>query len=1001
MLWQSTPSCEAIMKTAISKSAATILILVVSGVSSYGIAAAQCSLPQRPIAVDGNLDDWAGIEPIDVRGKEHLWFGQGMTPDKWSGNDDLSYQWRGAWFGERLSFAVEVTDDQVVEPSQAKSFLCDCVEIYLDPDHQGGKRVKVLDGREDWFAKCDPRELMGYELHFLPADPPRVYLDHTDKYELEKPHSDRYQREWTGNVAFRRTASGYVMEIGFRVPRVELRADKKLGIEIGVCDDDGQGRESIMMWPATKSDFWLSMDEYGTATLCGTAGPDDGTKKEQHAVGIKPAAACRFLSQRNPDGSWGIAVSDVGLASVEQARPLQVEILDEAEGKSRSHSAGYSTLKQTDRGWNGAGRLTLDNGAAFEFIDQWELQGNTLRLERSVRVHGNASGGFLTAAILPLKEPRAWTDVQWFAPGMIYGGFEHLPPAAIGGREQYRPGVFTVRIREDRLPAPLIAGLFADGTTLAVLNPAPVGDTTAADADSVQGGSMTDDRFQFGSIGAEANSRNLCVGYWFPGSEGEVTYAGNTYPGGQLHQWRWRFHPIRDGFEQRYSVAMRFGSAEGLPACCRGNWRWAWQTLKPRINAQDIPAARALIVDALAANVIEAGDRAGIPNAASALPGPEHRDGKTIMGFTGKALESAEFMLAEAQLDNTARGLELRRKAEKIIASFLRLKMAPPEGEGFFIATGQPATALGHVPGHPEVYLRSFGDDMKALLRAYRREAQAGRAHPEWLAWARQFGDWLLTQQQSSGGFPRAWVPPQGNVYSDSPNASFNAIPLLTQLHGLSDDRKYLDAAVRAAEFCWNNGQSRGRFVGGTIDNPDVLDKEAATLSLEAYLMLFEATGDRRWLDRARNSADIAETWIYLWNVPMPADADNNRLHWKRGVPTTGLQLIATGHSLVDAYMAFDVDEYAKLYRHTGDDHYLDVARILLHNTKAMIALPSHPHDLRGIGWQQEHYSLAPPRGQGLHRLWLPWVSTSQLNGIFGLVEFDRELFTNLSAARP
>lgn len=972
-----------------------MLVFIAVGCGVEVLAAPQCDLPQRAIAVDGDLDDWAGIEPIAVHGSEHLWFGQGMTPDKWKGDEDLSYQWRGAWSGERLYFAVEVTDDQLVEPSQAKSFLCDCVEIYLDHNHQGGRRVKVLDAREDWFAKCDPRELMGYELHFLAADPPRVYLDHADKYALEKPHTDRYHRDWSGIAALRRTARGYVLEIGFRVPGIELSAGKKLGIEIGVCDDDGQGRESIMMWTGTKSDFWLSMDDYGVATLRGATGVD-GTGKAD--AGPQPASAGHFRSQRNDDGSWGFAVTDAGAASVKQPQPMQIETWDETKGEVHTYGGGYATLTQAERGWNGAGRLTVDNGAAFEFDDRWEIQGDTIRLERTVRVQGNAAGGFLTAAIMPLKEPRAWPDVQWFAPGMIYGGFEFLSQAAIGGREYYRPGLYTVRIREDRLPAPLMAGLFADGTTIAVLNPAPTGDTTAADGDSVQGGAMTDERFRFGAIGAEENARGLCVGYWFPGSEGEVTYAGNTYPGGQLRQWRRRFHPIRDGLEQRYSVAFQFGRADGLAACCRNTWRWAWQTLKPQVNAHDIPTARARIVDALAANVVETGDRAGIPNAISAVPGSEHADSKTVMGFTGKALESAEFMLAEARLDDTARGAELRRKAEKIIASFLRLKMAPPEGEGFVIATGQPTTALSHVPGHPEVYLRSFGDDIKALLRAYRQEQQAGRSHPEWLAWATQFADWLLTQQQPTGGFPRAWVSPQGSIYSDSPNASFNAIPLLVQLHGLSADRKYLDAAVRAGDFCWNNGQSRGRFVGGTIDNPDVLDKEAATLSLEAYLMLFETTGDRRWLDRACIAADIAETWIYQWNVPMPPDADNSRLHWKRGVPTTGLQLIATGHSLVDAYMSFDADEFAKLYRHTGDNHYRDVARILLHNTKAMIALPAHPYDLRGPGWQQEHYSLAPPRGQGLHRLWLPWVATSQLNGIFGLMEFDRDLFADLAA---
>ena len=233
-------------------------------------AAPYCELPQRLIKVDGDLSDWNGIKPNIVQGEQHLWFGQGMTRANWSGDDDLSYQWRGAWYGDHLYFAIEVTDDHVVEPSQLYSYLCDSVEIYIDYNNQAGQRVKVLDGREDWVARCDPRELMGYEMHFLAIDPPCVYLDHADKYAVSKPQTDRFKREWAGNAAFRKTAKGYLLEVGFRVPGVSLNAGKTVGLEIGVNDDDGKGRKSIMIWTGTKSDFWITMDHYGKATLTGS-----------------------------------------------------------------------------------------------------------------------------------------------------------------------------------------------------------------------------------------------------------------------------------------------------------------------------------------------------------------------------------------------------------------------------------------------------------------------------------------------------------------------------------------------------------------------------------------------------------------------------------------------------------------------------------------------------------------------------------------------------------
>ena len=95
--------------------------------------------------------------------------------------------------------------------------------------------------------------------------------------------------------------------------------------------------------------------------------------------------------------------------------------------------------------------------------------------------------------------------------------------------------------------------------------------------------------------------------------------------------------------------------------------------------------------------------------------------------------------------------------------------------------------------------------------------------------------------------------------------------------------------------------------------------------------------------------------------------------------------------------MSFDVDEFAKLYRYTGDTHYRDVSRLLLHDTLAMTARDGRIFDLNGPGWQQEHWSLAPWRGHGLHRGWLPWVTTSHLNGMIATEEFDPKLYQELS----
>ena len=49
------------------------------------------------------------------------------------------------------------------------------------------------------------------------------------------------------------------------------------------------------------------------------------------------------------------------------------------------------------------------------------------------------------------------TDVDYFVPGMIYGSSAHLTEVAIGRIDTYRTGGGVVRIREDRLLAPMFA----------------------------------------------------------------------------------------------------------------------------------------------------------------------------------------------------------------------------------------------------------------------------------------------------------------------------------------------------------------------------------------------------------------------------------------------------------------------------------------------------------------------------------------------------------------
>ena len=176
-------------------------------------------------------------------------------------------------------------------------------------------------------------------------------------------------------------------------------------------------------------------------------------------------------------------------------------------------------------------------------------------------------------------------------------------------------------------------------------------------------------------------------------------------------------------------------------------------------------------------------------------------------------------------------------------------------------------------------------------------------------------------------------------------------------------------------------------------------------LSLEAFLSLYDATRDPVWLQRAGAAADFAESWIWIWNLPMPLDANDADLRWKQGVPTIGGQGITALHvGSMDEYLDWSAASYAKLFNLTRDPHYLEVARLLLHCTKSMVALPGRTYDLKGIGWQQEGFRMGPGgagRGTSGHRFWLPWISANHLYSITGLEEYDPALFHQLAGRPP
>lgn len=214
------------------------------------------------------------------------------------------------------------------------------------------------------------------------------------------------------------------------------------------------------------------------------------------------------------------------------------------------------------------------------------------------------------------------------------------------------------------------------------------------------------------------------------------------------------------------------------------------------------------------------------------------------------------------------------------------------------------------------LHARTLGEATDFLLRAI-----ALHDSPLWRRAAQSNLDAVVARQRVDGNLGALHHAVTGEVLSWDGSAPLAWIPALVAGAELDGGRGYLAAAERAGSY-YAQFVDREYLHGAPEDVDRAPTSEDGYVALMAYMALHRATGESRWLDLARRSADWALTFRYSYDVTFSPET----LLGVYDVGTRGADQASSSNQHLHSYGLVCTEELFALAEATGDAHYRERA---------------------------------------------------------------------------
>ena len=300
------------------------------------------------------------------------------------------------------------------------------------------------------------------------------------------------------------------------------------------------------------------------------------------------------------------------------------------------------------------------------------------------------------------------------------------------------------------------------------------------------------------------------------------------------------------------------------------------------------------------------------------------------------------------------------------------------EPSGFFhYAIHANGSVTFRDPGPDMNMARTSGDMLFWMLKQFQLLKAQGRGQaikPDWEASMKKLAEALMSTWKKDGQWGKLINVKTGIVAEYNTTGGATIIGALALASDYFNNPEYLTVAKEAAEFYYvRDFVTLGHTTGGCADILQNADSETAAGFMTSLMALYEISGDKQWLEKSRNLANLVATWTVSHDYQLPKTTELGGL----GAKLAGVYWASTQNKHgAPGICTSSGDALFKIYRTTGNTRYAELLRDIV---------AAHGESIRPGGFTNERLTFCDADSRGSRGDHV--TGWNELNGILMAME--------------